>query len=125
MTAVKKSILIAEDEKPLNHALSLKLAHEGYEVSSAFDGKEALDLIAKNKFDLVLLDLIMPNVDGFGVLKHIKDEGIKLPVIVLSNLGQPEDKTRSEALGAEGFFIKSDIALSEIVSLVNAKLKAG
>lgn len=125
MSELKKRVLIAEDEKPLNHALSLKLTHEGYEVSSAFDGQEALGLIEKSKFDLLLLDLIMPNVDGFAVLKYLKDKEIKLPTIVLSNLGQPEDKSRSEELGAEGFFIKSDIALSDIVTLVNEKLKTG
>lgn len=120
-----KRILIAEDEKPLNHALSLKLTHEGFEIDSAFDGEEALAFIEKNNYDLVLLDLIMPRLDGFGVLQKLKASAKKVPVIVLSNLGQPEDKTRAEELGAQGFYIKSDTALSEIVSLVNDKLKTG
>lgn len=118
-------ILVVEDEKPLNHALSLKLTHEGFQVDSAFDGEEGLAFIEKGSYDLVLLDLIMPNLDGFGVLQKLKTLGNKVPVIVLSNLGQPEDKQRSQELGAQGFFIKSDTALSEIVTMVNDKLKTG
>lgn len=117
-----KRILVVEDEKPLNHALSLKLTHEGYEVVSAFDGEECLELIEKNDFDLILLDLIMPKLDGFSVLKKLKNMHKNTTIIVLSNSGQPEDKERSQQLGAKGFFIKSDMALSGIVALVSENL---
>lgn len=119
-----KRILIAEDEKPLNHALSLKLGHEGYAVDSAFNGEEALALVQKNKYDLILLDLIMPKVDGFGVLEKLKGKPDLPPIVVLSNLGQPEDKTRSQELGANDFFIKADTPLSQIVEMVKSKLNS-
>jgi DNA-binding response OmpR family regulator len=116
--ATKKKILIVEDEKPMARALELKLTNAGYEVTTASDGKCGLDCLGKEDVDLILLDLIMPNLDGFGVLEALKAQGNKTPVIVLSNLSQEEDEARATALGAKGFFIKSNTPIADIVAQV-------
>lgn len=113
-----KKILIAEDEKPLAEALALKLGHEGFETIHAEDGEKAIELILVGGIDLVILDLVMPKVDGFGVLEEMKEKGIKIPVIVASNLSQKEDKTKAKSLGATDYFIKSDVPISELVNKV-------
>ncbi len=113
-TKIKK-ILICEDEKPIAKALVLKLNHEGFEAEAANDGEEALQILQTKQFDLILLDLIMPRVDGFGVLEKIKELKITTPVIVTSNLGQEEDLKRAKELGAINYFIKSNTSLQEIV----------
>jgi len=111
----KIKILIAEDEKAIARALDLKLQHEGFETKVASDGKEALNLLQAENFDLVILDLIMPQLDGFGVLAGMKEKNIKTPAIVASNLSQQEDIDRAKELGAVDFFIKSDTPILQIV----------
>lgn len=110
-----KRVLIVEDERPLAHALELKLQHEDCEVTVASNGQEALDLILEGKFDVVLLDMMMPVLDGFQVLKKLKDMPKKPTVFVLSNLSQREDESRVLDAGAEKYFIKSNTPLSVIV----------
>ncbi|MFA6429174.1 MAG: response regulator [Patescibacteria group bacterium] len=114
----KKKILVTEDEKPLAKALELKLLREGYDVTVAHDGEQALSLLEHEKFDLVLLDLVMPKIDGFGVLTALQDRKSKTPVIVLTNLAQAEDVKRIHELGAKEYFIKSDIPLVELVQRI-------
>ncbi len=113
-----KKILIVEDEKPLAHALQLKLSHEGFEVAVASNGQECIDLVGSQHFDVVLLDLIMPVLDGFQVLEQLKQTGTMPAIFVLSNLSQHEDEERVLALGARKFFIKSDTPLTTIVEEV-------
>lgn len=110
-----KNVLVIEDEKPLYTALRLKLEHEGIKVTVATDGQEALDLLAKHDYDLMLLDLIMPNMDGFQTLEQLAKIGKHPKIYIMSNLSQPEDETRARELGASKFFIKADTALTEIV----------
>lgn len=110
-----KKVLIVEDEKPLAHALELKLQHENITAAIATNGQEALDLLKKDKFDVVLLDMMMPVMDGFTALQEIA----KLPnpptVFALSNLSVHDDQNRVLELGAKKYFIKSDTPLSVIV----------
>lgn len=113
-----KKILVAEDEKAISKALILKLEHAGFTASPAYDGESALEMIAKEQFDLVLLDLMMPKLDGFNVLNQMKTKGLTTPVIVTSNLGQEEDIKKAKELGARDYFIKSDTALAEIVEKI-------
>lgn len=120
----KKKILIIEDEKPLSHALALKLSHEGFDVVATESGQEGLDYLAKEKFDLVLTDLIIPGVDGFKILETMQEKKMKTPVIVITNLNQEEDKKRVFDLGASAFFVKSNSPISEIVASVKAKIGA-
>jgi len=120
MTAKKslKKILIVEDEVPMARALSLKLEREGFEAVRATNGEEALDEIKKTKFDLALIDLVMPKMDGFSLLEHIRKQKNKMPVIVLSNLSQEEDEKKAKELGAKGFFVKSNTTIAEIIKEV-------
>lgn len=114
----KKRILIIEDEKPLAHALQLKLSHEGFDIVATGSGEEALSFLEKENFDLILTDLIIPGVDGFKVLETIKDKKMKTPVIVMTNLNQEEDRKRASDLGASEFFVKSNSPISLIVQTV-------
>ena len=120
----KNRILVAEDEQPLSHAMSLKLGSEGFDVTIANDGKEAIEELKGGSFDMLLLDLIMPGADGFEVLEFLKKEGIRIPTIVLSNLGQSEDVERAKSYGAKDYFVKADTPLSTIVAQVKEKLSS-
>lgn len=122
MEKEKKKILIVEDEKPLAHALELKLTFEGFDVKSVSNGEEAAVLLEKEIFSLVICDLVMPKMDGFQLLQFIKDKKINLPVIVLSNLSQNEDEKRARELGASDFFIKSNIPISDVVNNIKTKI---
>ena len=117
MDSIKK-ILIADDELAIANALALKLTKVGFEVKVSNDGVEAIKLIKEESYDLILLDLMMDKKDGFAVLEDMQNANIKTPVIVTSNLGQSEDISRAESLGAVGYFVKSDTPISEIVEKV-------
>jgi len=120
--AAKKKIVIVDDEKPMAHALQLKLQHEGFDAFAEFDGEAGLALIEKESPDMILLDLIMPKLDGFSVLEKNRAKGIKTPIVVLSNLSQEDDEKKARALGANGFFIKSNIPIADIVNTVKQTL---
>ena len=119
---VKKKILIIEDEKPLAHALELKLTHEGFDVVATNSGEEGLRHLEEEHFDLVLTDLIIPGVDGFKILETIQEKKMKMVVMVMTNLNQEEDRKRTQELGATDFFVKSNSPLSEIVENIKKKI---
>jgi len=119
-----KRILIAEDEAPMAKALSLKLTGAGYEVTTVSNGKEALDAVVKQQFDLILSDLIMPIIDGFALLQELRNRKVAVPVIVLSNLGQQEDQAKVKELGAIAYFVKANTPLSTIIDYVNKVFSA-
>ena len=123
MAQPKKKILIFEDEKPMAHALELKLKHAGFDAKAVFNGEDGIKLLQKEKFSLILLDLIMPKMNGFAVLEALKAQKIETPVIVLSNLSQEEDEKRAKALGVKEFFIKSNTPIVKIVERVAQFLK--
>lgn len=120
---MSKKILIVEDEKSIARALELKLTHEGFDARTVFDGAQALLEIDKEKFDLIICDLVMPKIDGFQIMEHIREKKITTPVIVLSNLTQEEDREKVIALGARDFFVKSNTPIIEIVEHVKTILK--
>ncbi len=122
MTEVKKRILIVEDEKPMARALELKLNGEGFEAKAVYNGVEALEILGKEKFDLILLDLVMPKLDGFGVLEALEKQGNKIPVVVTTNLSQAGDEDKAKSLGAIDYFVKSNTTLKEIVEYVSKML---
>jgi len=118
--ARKKLVLIVEDELPLAHTLETKFRHAGFETRIAGDGEGALQELSRGGCDVVLLDLIMPRMDGFMVLQEMQKRGLKTPTIVLSNLEQEEDKVRAKELGAVKYFTKAKTSIAEIVTEVNA-----
>ncbi len=118
-TSEGNRVLLAEDEKAISNVLSIKLKNSGFDVDVANNGKEAIELLSKKIYDVVLLDLIMPEVNGFEVLEHIKNSGNEVPTLVSSNLSQEEDIKKAKELGAVDYFVKSDMTLSEIVESVN------
>jgi DNA-binding response OmpR family regulator len=119
---MSKKILIAEDERPMARALVLKLQSSGFEATAVHDGSAVLDAATKANYDLILLDLVMPKLDGFGVLEELKKKKINTPVIITSNLSQKEDEQKARALGAVDYLIKSDTSLAKIVERIKQAL---
>ncbi|OGZ18998.1 MAG: hypothetical protein A2175_01575 [Candidatus Nealsonbacteria bacterium RBG_13_42_11] len=120
-----KNILVIEDDKFLRELISQKLIKEGYNVSEAIDGEEGLKKIKGEKPDLVLLDLILPGIDGFEVLTKMKEDTTlpPIPVIILSNLGQKEDVEKGLKLGAVDYLIKAHFTPGEIVEKIKGAIK--
>ncbi len=118
-------ILIVEDDKFLRELISQKLVKEGYDIAEAVDGEEGAKMAPQVKPDLILLDLILPGIDGFEVLSRIKadPQSSAVPVIILSNLGQKEDVERGFKLGATDYMIKAHFTPGEIVEKVRSLLK--
>lgn len=120
---MKEHILLVEDDVMISKAYRYALEHAGYEVTCAMDGTEAIEEIKNKKFNLILIDLIIPFHNGFEILEWIKKEKIETaPVIVVSNLGQEADKARCAELGAIDFLVKSDVSLSNMVLRVKSHL---
>lgn len=120
-----QKILIVEDDKFLRELIAQKLVKEGYEVLSSIDGEDGVKKIKDEKPDLVLLDLILPNIDGFDVLSRIKEgpSANSVPVIILSNLGQKEDVEKGLKLGATDYLIKAHFTPGEIIEKIRNVLK--
>ena len=120
-----KKILIVEDDEFLRSLNAKRLEGEGFEVLIAVDGNEALTKLTEIKPDLIFLDLLLPNVDGFEVLTKIKqDETTKnIPVIVFSNLGQAEDIEKAKKLGADDFMVTANFTLDDVISKIKETLK--
>jgi DNA-binding response OmpR family regulator len=120
-----KKILIIEDDKFLRELIAQKILKENYDIAEAVDGESGLKAAKDEKPDLVLLDLILPGIDGFEVLSRIKaDMSIaNIPVIILSNLGQKEDIERGLKIGAVDYMIKAHFTPAEIISKIASILK--
>lgn len=120
----RRRILLIEDDAFLAGIYARKLELAGYDVSLATNGEDGLRLAAKDLPALVLLDLVLPKVDGFEVLTKIKEDAAtrSIPVIILSNLGQREDVERCMAIGAAGYVIKAHALPDETVAKVKELL---
>ncbi|MGE0930301.1 response regulator transcription factor [Peijinzhouia sedimentorum] len=117
---IKKKILLVEDEKSLSYLISERLAEESYQVVSAYDGNEALQLFQKEKPDLVLLDVMLPKLDGFEVLKTIRNTDTHTPIIFLTARIQPKDAVKGIEWGANDY-IRKPFSMDEL--LVRIKLQ--
>jgi DNA-binding response OmpR family regulator len=122
---VPQKILVVEDDKFVRELIVQKLTEEEFEVSSAKDGEEGVKKTESEKPSLILLDLILPGIDGFEVLSRIRKNPLieKIPVIILSNLGEKADVDRGVKLGANDYLIKAHFTPKEIVEKVRSILK--
>ena len=113
-----KKILLIEDDKFLRELMNKKLLTMGYDVVAAADGESGLTMIKEAKPDVVLLDLILPGINGFEVLERAKKDPdtMNVPVIILSNLGQSEDIEKGLKLGAKDFLVKAHFTPQEIIN---------
>lgn len=119
-------ILLVEDDEMLHGMYTQKFKNQGYEVISAYNGAEGVELSEKEKPDLILLDVIMPKMDGFVALKKIRKNEVTagIPVILLTNLGQEEDVKKGKELGANDYFIKANHTPQEVVDKVHSVLQS-
>ena len=112
---MSKKILIIEDEKSIARALELKFIHEGFDVICVTDGENGILYLEKETFDFILLDLIMPKINGFQVLETLNKKGVKIPpIVVLTNLSQADDEKRVMELGEIANFVKSNIGIRKV-----------
>lgn len=116
----KTSILIVEDEKMLAEMYATKFEMEGFIVDKAFDGVNGLEKARKVKPKIILLDIIMPKLDGFAVLKELRadDDFKKTPIVLLTNLGQEDDIEKGKKLGATDYFVKANHTPTDVVQKV-------
>ncbi len=97
-------ILIVEDEKPINDLIEMNLTEAGYDCTSAYNGIEAADIIEKERFDLILLDIMLPGANGYELMEYIKP--LEMPVIFLTAKGSVEDRVKGLRLGADDYLVK-------------------
>lgn len=114
-----KRVLIIEDDQFLVDAYQAKFGRlEGIDIDIERDGNEAMQKIKQNKPDAVILDLLMPNLDGFEFLKQLKEEHIEVPILVASNLGSVDDIKKAMDLGVNDYFIKGNTSIQAIVQKI-------
>ena len=121
----KKKILVVEDDPMISSMYKTKFEAEGFEVLVAENGVIGLELAKKEKPDIIMLDVILPQLDGFSVLDQIKkDNAIKdTPVIMLTNLGTDEDKKKGEAMGALDYLVKASLTPGQVSEKIKKVLK--
>lgn len=126
MTAGGKRILIVEDDRFLRRACQTRLEQQGYTIVTAQDGEEALRAVRAEAPDLILLDLLMPKLNGLDVLRILRaEEGTRsIPVLVLSNSSRQEDMETIRGLGISGYFVKANLSLQDLSVQVKTVLDA-
>jgi CheY-like chemotaxis protein len=119
-------VLVAEDDRVLRTAAVTTLRRAGFDVLAADDGERAVALARAERPDLILLDVVMPRVDGFEALRRLKSDAATrdIPVLVLSNLGSARDVESAHAAGAAGFLMKASLSLADLVAQVRQALAA-
>jgi len=115
-------VLIVEDDTFLRQLMARKLSEEKVTVLEAGDGGEGLDMLNKESPNLVLLDLMLPSMDGFTFMQKMKEAKNSTPVVVLSNLGQDSDVTKAKSLGAKDYLVKANFTTEEILQKVKQYL---
>ena len=113
-------ILIVEDEKPISNLIRLSLKKAGYDCTCAFDGVEAADILEQRRFDLILLDVMLPEIDGFSLMEYIRP--MEIPVIFLTAKNAVNDRVKGLELGAEDYLVKP-FEIIELLARVNVVLR--
>ncbi|MEI7497839.1 MAG: response regulator [Candidatus Falkowbacteria bacterium] len=121
----KKKILVVEDDPVLGVMYKTKLEAEGYEIVLAVNGADGLTMAQQNSFDIVLLDVILPQLDGFSVLAELKTNEVtkNVPVIMLTNLSTTEDKEKGLAMGAADYLVKAEYTPEQLSEAINKYIK--
>jgi len=124
MAETKTKVLLIEDDKMIIDMYNLKFTQEGYEVFKAENGKDGVEMAKETKPDIILLDIILPKMDGFSVLKKLKadDDTKNVPVVLLTNLGQDGDVKKGLELGAIDYLIKANYTPAQVVEKVKSLL---
>jgi DNA-binding response OmpR family regulator len=122
VAAIAKKIMIIEDDHFLSSLVKVRLEKDGFAVVQAFDGDQAISMLRTEIPNLVMLDLIMPKVNGFDVLKTISlTPGLeKIPVVIVSNLAQDSDIEKAKELGAKEYFVKVKISIDDLVEKIKS-----
>lgn len=125
MNEHKKKILIIEDDEHVSKVYEMKFTKEGYDTVFVTNGEGALEKVTAEKPDLIILDLMVPKKDGFAILEEVKKNLIlvKIPVIVLSNLGGKSDQDRALALGANEYMVKVENSMQEVIDRAESYLQ--
>lgn len=121
---MSKTVLIVEDDKFLSDIYQNQLQKEGIETQVATDGKEALTCLGKQKPDAIILDMIMPRMNGFDFLESLRKNSAwdAIPVVVLTNLGQETDKTRCRELRDCTYLVKTEVEIDQVIKMIKEKL---
>jgi len=117
-------ILVAEDDAVLRDVYVKKFTIAGYTIRTAENGQEALDALKEKLPDILIVDLHMPVVDGFSLLEKYPRDSRDFPIIVLTNFGDEQNKKKADELGADDYFIKSDMTIKTLIEMVENLLKA-
>ena len=121
----KKKILIVEDDPMISSIYKTKFEADGFAAVVAGNGAEGLDIARKEQPDIIMLDVILPQIDGFSVLEELKKDKLTkdIPVIMLTNLGTDEDKAKGEKMGAVDYFVKTSLTPAQISEKIKKHLK--
>ncbi len=124
MDLPKKTVLIVEDEEALLRVLTDGLEAAGLNILTAKDGQQGLSVASEESVDLILLDIVMPNMDGMEMLRRLKNTEAtkKIPVILLTNIGDTDKILEAKELEAEDYLIKSNFKIDEVIKLIKEKL---
>ncbi len=125
MEESKKKILVVEDDEMIGPMYKTKFENDGYVVFMANNGVDGLEIAKKEKPDIIMLDIILPQLDGFSVLKELKEstETREVPVVMLTNLGTEEDKEKGDKLGAVGYLVKANLTPAQVSQEIKKYLK--
>ncbi len=121
---MEKTVLVVEDEANIVDILAFNLQREGYRVLSAYDGQAGLDLARNEKPDLILLDLMLPKMNGFDVCKTLRDDGDTVPILMLTAREEEADKVRGLELGADDYITKP-FSVRELMARVKSNIRRG
>lgn len=116
------SILVVEDDKILNKMICAKLQQESYRVFTSFNGKESLDILDKEHIDLIISDVMMPNMDGYQLVKELRDASYTLPILMITAKNQFEDMEKGFRAGTDDYMVKP-ISMKELILRVKALLR--
>lgn len=124
MAEYGKKVMIVEDDKFLSFLLKSRLEKDGFTVEQMFDGEEAIQRLKQEVPDLIILDLIMPKVTGFEVLKTVSvtPELAQVPVVIVSNLAQDSDIEKARELGAKEYYVKVKVSMDDLVNRIKTLL---